>query len=460
MGQPARLKFIPLLGLIYVTVCAGAYGMEPLVSASGPGLAFILILVAPIIWGLPMALAVGELGSTWPVLGGYYRWSRQALGDFWGFQSGWWQLLSAWFDNALYPVLVSSYLVTLYPSVNEFRLPLFAGLEIPGGVLISLLVIAIFTIINVLGVAVVGNLSLIFNVLLILPFVPFVILGLSSWTHNPFVPLAPPGESPFEALGLGMLVIIWGYSGYESLSTAIHEVENPQRDFPRALLWSIPLTVLSYAIPFLAGLAAYGAWQTWEDGTFATAAGAIGGPWLHLAISVGAVVSSIGLFNGYVLGYSRLPAAMAEDGFLPPELSRVNSKFGTPVVAIVFNSVIYAALAFFDFRELLVIDTILFSSGYILIFAALVVMRVKHPDTERPFRVPGGMPGVLACAIVPTIFAVGACVLADFEEIKWGLAAAASGPVVYFLIPAFRWLDRHARRLGRLLLGPAPPPGR
>ncbi len=71
------------------------------------------------------------------------------------------------------------------------------------------------------------------------------------------------------------------------------------------------------------------------------------------------------------------------------------------------------------------------------------------------------MPGVLACAIVPSIFAVGACVLADFEEIKWGLAAAASGPVVYFLIPAFRRLDRHARRLGRLLLGrgPFPPPG-
>ena len=433
-----RIGLVPLVGLIYVLVCAGPYGMEELVSASGPGLAMLLIMVAPILWGVPMALAVAELGSAWPLLGGYYRWTRTAFGDFWGFQQGWWQLLSAWVDNALYPVLVSDYLVTLVPALAEVRLPLLLGFTLSGDVAVRLAVILGLSLVNARGVTEVGNSTLLLGLLLLVPFVPYVALGFAAIEHNPFLPLVPPDRSAFEALGLGMLIILWGYSGYEAMSTAVHEVEDPQRNLPRALFWSIPISVLSYAVPIAAGLAAYGNWETWTSGTLATAAGAIGGPWLHQAVLIGALASSLALFNAYTLSYSRLPQAMAQDRFLPAWLAKTSPRRGTPVRAIAANACVYGALAFFEFRELVVVDTILFSAAYILIFATLVRMRALYPDVERPYRIPGGRVGVWLVATVPTLAAIGACVLSDFEEIRWGLAAATTGLPAYLVVRACR----------------------
>lgn len=427
MTSPRRIGPLPLLGLIYVLVCAGPYGMEELVSASGPGLAMILIVVAPLLWGVPMALAVAELGSAWPLLGGYYRWTALAFGKFWGFQQGWWQLLSAWVDNALYAVLVSDYLVTLVPSLAESRLPLGAGLAITGDIGVRLGVIALFSVVNSLGVKEVGSSTLLLSVVLMLPFIPFIYLGFSNWVHSPVAPLSPPGSSAVEALGVGLLIIMWGYSGYEAMSTAVHEVEDPQRNLPRALFWSLPVSILSYAAPLAAALVSYGAWESWTSGTLATAGAFIGGPWLQTAVLVGALASSLALFNAYTLSYSRLPQAMAEDRLLPPWLARTSPRWGTPVRAIAVNAVIYAALAFFDFRDLVVVDTILFSAGYILIFASLVRLRSLHPKTPRPYRVPGGWAGVWLVALVPSLVAVGACLMANFEEVRWGLAAAATG---------------------------------
>src|SRR3990172_235875 len=122
--------------------------MEDAVSSAGPGAALLLILLARVLWGIPMALAVAELGSAWPVLGGYYRWTRLASGDFWAFQQGWWQLLSGWVDNALYPVIVSDYLAALVPGLADWELPLAGGWAIPAKILIRLAVIAALTVAN------------------------------------------------------------------------------------------------------------------------------------------------------------------------------------------------------------------------------------------------------------------------------------------------------------------------
>lgn len=417
-----RLTFWPLFGVIYLLVCGGPYGIEEMVSAAGPGAAFVLLVLAPLVWGLPMALVMAELGAGWPVLGGYYRWTRTAFGDFWGFQQGWWQLLASWVDNALYPVIVSDYAATLVPSLGS-----------GGKLAVRLAVIILFSLTNALGVRLVGRLSLLFSVLVLLPLVPLVGLGLWAWAHNPLLPFTPPGTLPLHSLGLGLLIVMWNYAGYESMSTAIHEVDAPQRHFPRVLLWSIPLAVASYALPLLAGLAAYGNWEVWKSGTLSLVAGALGGGWLQAAVLVGAAASSMGMFNGYVLAYTRLPQAMAQDGFLPHWLDRLHPRWGTPVRSIIANGCIYAALALFEFRALVVIDTILFSAGYILLFFTLVRFRALFPETPRPFRVPGGRVGVWVVAVVPTLVAIGACLAADFKEIGPGLAAAASGPLAYLV---------------------------
>src|ERR671919_647822 len=88
-----KRRQLGLLALVMVTffiVSGGPYGLEELVSQSGPGIALLLLLITPLIWSVPTAVMVAELSSMMPVEGGYYAWVKRALGPFWGFMEGWW----------------------------------------------------------------------------------------------------------------------------------------------------------------------------------------------------------------------------------------------------------------------------------------------------------------------------------------------------------------------------------
>ena len=110
-----RLNLLPLIGVVFFVVCGGAYGLEPVVAAVGGGWAIALIVLAPLVWSLPIALMVAELTSAMPEDGGYYVWVRTALGDFWGVQEAWWTVCYTFIDVAIYPVLFVNYLAFFYP---------------------------------------------------------------------------------------------------------------------------------------------------------------------------------------------------------------------------------------------------------------------------------------------------------------------------------------------------------
>ena len=95
--------------MIYIFVSGGSFGIEEMVSSSGPGLTLILLMALPFVWALPMALVASELGSALPGTG-FHHWTRRALGRFWGFQAAWWWTLATLVDTSLYVVLAASYL--------------------------------------------------------------------------------------------------------------------------------------------------------------------------------------------------------------------------------------------------------------------------------------------------------------------------------------------------------------
>ncbi len=102
-----KISLIHLVGIIYFTVSGGAFGLEELVSSAGPGLALLLLIVTPLLWSLPVALMVAEMGSMLPLQGGYYRWVHFALGRFWGFLEGWWTWLSIRCSSPITPGIFS-----------------------------------------------------------------------------------------------------------------------------------------------------------------------------------------------------------------------------------------------------------------------------------------------------------------------------------------------------------------
>ena len=88
-----------------------------------------------------------------------------------------------------------------------------------------------------------------------------------------------------------------------------------------------------------------GNWEQWKDGYFSTAAQLIGGPWLGNLMTAAAMVGTMALLNSTILTSTRMPFALAEDGYLPPFLTAKHPRYGTPWIAIVISAAIYATLA-------------------------------------------------------------------------------------------------------------------
>jgi len=320
---PAALKrslgWKSLLCVVYVTVCSGPFGLEEMVTAVGPGMTFLLLLLIPIFWGLPLLFMSAELSSALPVEGGLYRWVKTAFGDFWGFQAGWWWWISSFLDCAIYAVLVADYFKFFDPQMSDVA---HWG--------IALAVIWFFTWLNVCGIAVVGTSSILFVLFMTLPFVIMILLGAPKISHHPFAPLAPEGKDFTSVLSTGLLMGIWFISGFEGIGTAAEEIKNSEKTIARALLLIFPLVLASYGLPILVSLAIDPNWQSWESGHFARIAETIGGPFLGSWVSMAGVIANMALFSTWLLSYSRLPFAMAHDGYLPKAITRISPQYGTP----------------------------------------------------------------------------------------------------------------------------------
>ena len=365
-----RLRLATVVVIIFVFVSSGAFGLEDMVGWSGPGIALLLLLILPVVWALPMGLVCAELGSAIPEEGGYYVWVKRALGEYWGFQCGWWSWLTTFVDSALYIALVTDYLqswLDLDPTVAW---------------LMGVAIIAVLAYLNIRGLNVIAVSSIVMVVIILTPFVILTILGFANWHGVPWQPFAYPGQSVLTSIGYALAVGMWMYSGYDSMSVLAGEVEEPQRVIPKGLMIAMPLIVVSYFVPTLAALGGVGRWDEWttEGGiSFVEIAEQLGGTALGVAMLVAAVVSNLALYQEYLAQGSRPAYAMAADHLLPRVLTRTHHKYGTPWVSIVVLAVINAGLVRYGFETLIVIDVFLMMFYYILIFVAAVVLRGASP---------------------------------------------------------------------------------
>src|SRR5205085_6900121 len=150
-------------------------------------------------------------------------------------------------------------------------------------------------------------------------------------------------------------------------------------------------------------LAALGNWQNWHTRYFADAAQLIGGNWLGMAMTIAAAVMQVSILNGTVVASTRMPFAMAEDGYLLPFLTRIHPKFGTPWLAILLSSAIYALLAWKSLTQLISVYMWLRIATSLLTVLAAWQLRKKRPDLERPFRIPWGRTGLAYAVMAPVL---------------------------------------------------------
>lgn len=437
-----RLGLARLAILLFFAVSGGAYGLEDVIGSSGPGMGLVLILLTPLIWSLPAALMVAELSAAIPEEGGYYVWVKRAMGPFWGFQEGWWSWLQSFVDMAIYPVLFAQYLSTLLS--EHFGIAVLAQNE-GAHWAVTLAVIWTFVWLNIRGVRSVGNAAVVFGIFILVPLAVMSAVGISHLILHPkaiWLPMTPPGTNLSSAFSVGLYVVMWNYLGWDAASTYAGEIENPQRNYPRALAVALPMVTLAYLLPVVAGLAVDGNWQEWVAGYFPKAASEVGGPWLGVWLAVGGMVFAGGMFNSLLMSYSRVPFAMAADGYFPAALTRLHPRHNTPYVAIVLCGVIYSVFTLSGFSELVVLSVLLYSFALILEFAALVVLRITAPAMPRPYRIPGGWPAIIIVSLLP-VAVLGLALASTVAEHGWRslalpMVTIATGPALYPVLRG-RW---------------------
>jgi len=414
MRTRRKVKLVGIVTVIFFCVSGGAYGLEPLWSSSGPGMAMILLFVTPLIYSVPVALFTAELSTAIPIEGGFYQWVKRAWGDFAGYQEGMINWVDSWVDMALYPVLFSSYLGQIWSKANPGA-DVFYQLNIPGiglfqvdmyWVLGIVCVVFFITALNILGAKAVGDTSTLFTVLVLIPFAILAIWGIPKlFTHhiNPVAPMTPPHTSLIAAFGAGLVVVMWNYNGFDSISTVTEELDNPRKTLPKALGFALILIVACYVLPGLGAMAgaahAAGGWLNWQAGSFSAIGGAVVGKWLMYALAIGGMLSAAGLYSSLLLSNSRIPFVMSIDGWIPRWFVRVSPRFGTPVICIVTCSVIYALLSNNSFLNLLNIDVLLTNVTIALELSALIKLRYSEPNLERPYKIPGGWPVIVAMSV-------------------------------------------------------------
>jgi amino acid transporter len=433
-GNASALHKAGLFYLVFVMfsyTTGGPFGLEDMVTTSGPGMTLVYLLVLPFFWCIPVSLVSAELTTAMPVEGGFYRWTRAAFGEFWGFLAGWWNWSASFLLGGAYAVLFTDYLVYYFPGITGWK-----------HYLVSVALIAVITWVNVRGIQMVGQVATALEIFIFLPVMTMVVMGFLHWHHNPFLPWIPPHQPTFKIFGVGLALGLWLYSGYEQLSTVAEEVENPRRAYPRALALVVPLSIAAYFLPAMAGLASAGHWEQWHTGYFSEAARQIGEtflgrPWLGTWMTLAAMVGFVALLNSTVLTTTRMPFAMAEDGYLPTALTRKHSRYGTPWLAIVVSAVIYSLLAWQSLKQLISVYIWLRSATTVLTVLSAWKLRRTRPEMPRTFVIPGGQIGLFYVVAAPLVMALVALLGSDRFALIGGAIAIGLGPAVYRLL-AFR----------------------
>lgn len=434
MSEPRALTRLKLLrplqltAVVFFTVSGGPYGLEPVLHYVGGNVALLLIFLTPILWSIPAILMVLELNGMMPKNGGYYQWVKTGLGIKWGFLEGWWTWIFTFVDLAIYPVLFVQYLTFFIPEVEAYRL------------FICLAIIWICAILNLFGILPVGRSSLALGIGVLVPFaILFAYALFRVDTFSTAALQAAPKSIGFTAFGMGLYTVMWNFLGWDNASSFVEEVERPARSYFISIVAAFFLILGMYAMSVFTGTRSGMDVEVLQAEGFPSLGLYVGGWWLGALLSVGGMASALGLFLSILLAVSRVPKAMADDGLLSPALSRINPQHHVPHVSIMVCALVVSGMVLWDFADLLIIDVTLYGMALSLEFVALIVLRIRQPGAERPFRIPLELGGLLVLTFLPAACFVAALIaLLSGESVHtnatiFAIGAVLTGPLAWLL---------------------------
>jgi basic amino acid/polyamine antiporter, APA family len=406
------------------------------------------------------ALSYAELGAMTPEAGGEYAYLRRGFGPVWGFLFGWMHSIVG------RPSSMSSiaaglvrFLGFLVPAVAT---PIFTlHIALPGpsswvkpydfvftwGQPLAVLWLAIMTGVNYLGVRLGGAVQVFLTAIKIISVVIVIGVALfapvSSNAPDPIWP-ASLNAGVFSAFLAALAAALWAYDGWEDLNLVGSEVQDPQRNFPRALVGGVSLVAIIYLLFSAACLKvlpfnAVASSQHIASDVVQHVAGRGAATWITLAM----VISALGSMNSSILSGARVPYAMARDGIFFKIADGIHPKYRTPARALIFQGVLASLMALTGtFEEL---TNLFIFAGWIfygLAVVALFRMRRTEPDLPRPYRC-WGYPWV------PGIFVAGALALTVNIWIDRPVRCSIGLLLILAGLPFYRWWRKQSPGVGQ-----------
>ncbi|HEV2218467.1 MAG TPA: APC family permease [Candidatus Dormibacteraeota bacterium] len=408
--------------MIFFTICA-IVALDTIGQSSSYGAqAIFWLIVSGLTFLIPYGLITAELGAAFPTEGATYDWVRLAYGHFAGAVVG----VLYWLSNPIW--LGGTLTATSIAAMDALWGSSIGGNQV-AETIVGFLFIWVAVTMNILSLRYmkwVPNLGAILRLGLLAFFALLVIL--SGTAHGFQGSLSGFFPTDMTVL-IGVIgVIVFQWIGFELQTNASEEMENPQRDVPRAIYASGVISFLGYAIPIVGVILILSSSQLSNVSGFVAAyqfasSSVLGGaaPFFNHVAALALVFVLLSSGTTWLMGSDRLMAIGALAGSGPQQLGYFSSRFGTPIVVNVLSGIIATIFMFITFFVTggglhgyfaavlgLVISTTTFS--YILIFPALITLRRKYPNIRRPFVVPGGNAGAWICVVLTMFWVVAATV--------------------------------------------------
>jgi len=381
-----------------------------------------------------LALVHAELGSTYPVSGGTARFPFMAFGSLGGFTGGWMAFLQA---VTIAPIEVEATLGYLNSRFTNLGLVNTNGTLDGKGIGIGAVFMLVFTVINLVGVrwlAETNSIAMIWK--LLIPTITIFALLFTVFHSGNFTAgggFAPYGfHGIFAALPLG---VVFAIEGFEQAIQVGGEAENPQKNIPRAVIYSMIIGTVIYLlleVAFVGALNPANLVHGWANpisgvsqfGPYATLATTAGLGWLSTLLIIDSVVSPAGTGLVYMGTSSRLSYGLGRNGYFPPAISRISSR-GVPVVSIIICFIV-GMLVFLPFPSWSGLVGLVTSATVIMYAMAplsLAGLRRTDPDRPRAYRLPA------AKVLCPLAFIFANCIVyfAGFSTIFWLYVLVAIG---------------------------------
>jgi APA family basic amino acid/polyamine antiporter len=386
---------------------------------------FLLIWIAGGLYAFLGAISVAELGTMIPRSGGQYVFSRYALGEYAGFIVGWSDWISSCGSTAAVSLVVGTFAGALFPALAGKDVTVAAGVAIA------------FALLQWRGIVWGSNIQNITSLLKALAFLALIVAafifgGGGSFTSTQT--LAAPAIT-MTAIVVSLQSAIYTYDGWAGVIYFSEEVENPNRDIPRALFGGVLAIAAIYLSVNLALLYVLPISQiAGKEFAAGEAATVIFGRYGDTIFRCLTIVSMLSGINALHLMATRVVFAMSRDGLFMKKAAVVNEG-GTPTVSLFLSALV--ALLFIVFGEkfetVITVLAFFFVVNYILSFVSLFVLRRNEPDKPRPYRA-WGYPVTPALALIGSVLFLALAIRADTRNSVYALILLAVSYPVFWVM--------------------------